>query len=238
MDLADIRKKAKARAVNGTEPSVPAAKAASRATASIQGAPAEPETASAVVAKAVPTPSPMPEIDPLDALFSCCPDENLATEENYLQTLRSGGEEESEAVCEWLSFTLGSEEYALDIAGVNEIIKLREVTDIPRVPDFILGIISLRGIIVPVYDLQRRLKLGVSELTAASRIIVCQHSERAVGLLVDTITQVVRLPVSQVEPPPAVFSGFDRDLLEGVGRIQGRMLVLLNLANVLNVEII
>lgn len=235
MDLADIRKKAKARSKTGAEASVATPKAASRASASIQGSPAEPEPAPAVVTRAVSTPS---AVDPLEALFSICPDGTLATEENYLQTLRSGDEEESEEVCEWLSFTLGSEEYALDIAGVNEIIKPREVTDIPRVPDFILGIISLRGIIVPVFDLRRRLKLGVSELTAASRIVVCQQGERAVGLLVDTITQVVRIPASQVEPPPAVFSGFDRDLLEGVGRIQGRMLVLLNLANVLNTEII
>lgn len=237
MDLADIRKKAKARAKTGAEQPLPAAKPASRATASVQGAPAETESSPAVMMKAVPAPMPMAVDDPLEALFNSCPDVALATEESYLQTLRSEEIEKDEDVFEWLSFTLGSEEYALDIAGVNEIIKPREVTDIPRVPEFIIGIISLRGIIVPVFDLSRRLKLGASELTAASRIIVCQQGERAVGLLVDTITQVVRIPASQVEPPPAVFSGLDRDLLEGVGRFQGRMLVLLNLANVLNAEI-
>jgi purine-binding chemotaxis protein CheW len=175
--------------------------------------------------------------DPLEALFNFRPDVALASEESYLQTLRAQDEEKAEVLCEWLTFRLGSEEYALDIAGVSEIIKLREITDIPRVPEFILGIISLRGIIVPIFDLKKRLKLGAGELTPASRIIVCQRGERSAGLLVDSITQVVRIPAGGVEPPPPVLSGVDRELLEGVGRIQGRMLILLDLANVLNAEL-
>jgi purine-binding chemotaxis protein CheW len=180
---------------------------------------------------------PLPHTDPLEALFSSCPDVALATEESYLQTLRSEDEQQSEKVYEWLSFPLGREEYALDIDGVSEIIKPREITDIPRVPEFILGVISLRGIIVPVFDLRKRLKLGAGEQTPASRIIVCQQGDRTAGLLVDSINQVVRMPVSSVEPPPAVFSGVDRELLAGVGRMQGRMLILLSLANVLNAEL-
>lgn len=234
MDLAEIRKKAKARSQAGGRQPAAEPRTGGRPNISIQGAPAEQETVPPVVSKAAPLPLSLTPDDPLEALFSSCTDMALATEETYLQTLRSQEEEKNEAVCEWLSFSLGSEEYALDIAGVNEIIKPREITDIPRVPEFILGIISLRGIIVPVFDLRKRLKLGISELTPASRIIVCQRGERATGLLVDSITQVVRIPASLVEPPPAVFSGFDRELLEGVGRIHGRMLILLNLDNVLN----
>jgi purine-binding chemotaxis protein CheW len=237
MDLAEIRKKAKARTKSGGQTPVAEAKPATRATFSIQGAPAEPVVVSPPV---LTTPAPSPPLyqdDPLEALFNSCPDVVLATEESYLQTLRAEDEQKSETVYEWLSFPLGREEYALDIEGVSEIIKPREITDIPRVPEFILGVISLRGIIVPVFDLRKRLKLGAGELTAASRIIVCQQGDRAAGLLVDSITQVVRMPVSSVEPPPAVFSGVDRELLAGVGRMQGRMLILLNLANVLNAEL-
>jgi purine-binding chemotaxis protein CheW len=236
MDLAEIRKKAKARPKSGGQLPSAAAKPALRAAVSIQGVPVEQETSPPVMPLSACQP-PLGNEDPLEALFNFRPDVALATEESYLQTLRAQDEEKAEVLCEWLTFRLGSEEYALDIAGVSEIIKLREITDIPRVPEFILGIISLRGIIVPIFDLKKRLKLGVGELTPASRIIVCQWGERSAGLLVDSITQVVRLPAGGVEPPPAVLSGVDRELLEGVGRIQGRMLILLDLSNVLNAEL-
>jgi purine-binding chemotaxis protein CheW len=236
MDLAEIRKKAKTRSKPAAPAPVKEMKAATRASASIQGAPASQEAAPPVAQKAVSSP-PQIQDDPLEALFRSCPEVVLATEESYLQTLLAQTDEQNADVCEWLSFSLGDEEYALDIDGVNEIIKPREITDIPRVPAFILGIVSLRGIIVPVFDLRTRLRLGAGELTPASRIVVCQRGDRIAGLLVDSITQVVRIPASSVEPPPAVFTGVDRELLAGVGRIQGRMLILLNLANVLNTEI-
>jgi purine-binding chemotaxis protein CheW len=236
MDLAEIRKKAKTRSKPEAPAPVKEKKAAARATVSIQGAPPGQETPPHVAQETVSSP-PATQEDPLEALFRSCPEVVLATEESYLQTLQAQTDEKNADVCEWLSFSLGNEEYALDIDGVNEIIKPREITDIPRVPAFILGIVSLRGIIVPVFDLRTRLKLGAGELTPASRIVVCQRGERIAGLLVDSITQVVRIPASSIEPPPAVFSGFDRELLAGVGRIQGRMLILLNLANVLNAEI-
>ncbi|HXV20760.1 MAG TPA: chemotaxis protein CheW [Desulfuromonadales bacterium] len=236
MDLAEIRKKAKTRPKSGGQASIAETKSSPRAVVSIQGAPAEQGSPPPVMPLSAIQPLPGHE-DPLEALFNFRPDVALASEESYLQTLRGQDEQKAEVLCEWLTFRLGSEEYALDIAGVSEIIKLREITDIPRVPEFILGIISLRGIIVPIFDLKKRLKLGVSELTPASRIIVCQWGERSAGLLVDSISQVVRIPAGGVESPPAVLSGVDRELLNGVGRIQGRMLILLDLANVLNAEL-
>ncbi len=137
---------------------------------------------------------------------------------------------------QWLTFSLAGEEYAIDIEAVNEIIKPREVTDIPRVPSFILGIISLRGIVVPIYDLARRLSLGDVDINQQSRVIVCQYEEMVVGLLVDNITQVVRIKEDKIEPPPAVLSGINRELVSGVGRHQGRMLILLQLQNLLSPE--
>jgi purine-binding chemotaxis protein CheW len=237
MDLAEIRKKAKTRPKTGGPASIAEAKPSPRAAVSIQGAPAGPGSSPPVMPLSALQTPPSHEEDPLEALFNFRPDVALASEESYLQNLRAQEEEKAEVLCEWLTFRLGSEEYALDIAGVSEIIKLREITDIPRVPEFILGIISLRGIIVPIFDLKKRLKLGVGELTPASRIIVCQWGERSAGLLVDSISQVVRIPAGGVEAPPGVLSGVDRELLKGVGRLQGRMLILLDLANVLNAEL-
>jgi len=147
-------------------------------------------------------------------------------------------QEKKDSYRQWLTFSLGAEEYAIDIESVNEIIKPRDVTDIPRVPGFVLGIISLRGIIVPIYDLARRLEFGEINVDSQSRIIVCQVEDKMVGLLVDGITQVVRIKENKIEPPPAVLTGLDREFVSGVGRFQGRMLILLQLKNVLNPEII
>lgn len=144
----------------------------------------------------------------------------------------------SEQDRQWLTFFLQEEEYAMDIETVNEIIKPREITDIPRVPGFILGIVSLRGIVVPVYDLARRLNLGQVDVGPQSRIIVCHHGDGLIGLLVDSIAQVVRLNERKIEVPPAILSGLDREFIAGIGRFQGRMLILLQLHNVLNPELV
>ena len=136
----------------------------------------------------------------------------------------------------WLAFSLGSEDYALDISMIREILKPREITEIPRVPEFLLGIISLRGNIIPIFDLKRRLGLGVTTIDQDSRIIVCQEGDRLAGLLIDRITQVTTIQDEGIEPPPAIFSGRDRALLDGVGRVQGNVLILLNIANVLTID--
>jgi purine-binding chemotaxis protein CheW len=161
----------------------------------------------------------------------------LGDEENYLQGLTDSNHE-NERIRQWLSFFLGEEEDALDITDIRELIKPREITEIPRSPVFILGIISLRGVIIPVFDLRQRLKLGAGEISPTSRIIVCQQGGKSAGLLVDSITQVVRIPEHAIEPPPAVLSGLDRDLVDAVGRHEERMLILLDLSCVMNAELI
>ncbi len=162
----------------------------------------------------------------------------LSDTENYMQALVAEDEVADSNIEQWLTFSLADEEYALSIDSVSEIIKPREVTDIPRVPDFICGIISLRGIIVPVFDLNKRLNLDSAEVSSSSRIIVCNDGDRLAGFMVDRINQVVNVPISKIEPPPTVLSGLDRDFVEGVGRVEDRMLILLHLSNVINAELI
>lgn len=254
MDLVEIRKKAgqkrKASIAIGTE-----ATPAEKTPPALAAKPEQPvkkvvPVEATVLAAEVPVPvvlssnpsaskkKPVVEIDPIEALFSFRGAGELATEEIYLQGLM-GKEKEAEALQkQWLTFTLGDEEYALDIESITEIIKPREVTDIPRVPEFVRGIISLRGIIVPIFDLKGRLKLGRVEVGTTARIIVCQAGERIAGFLVDSINQVVNIPLSRIEPPPTVLSGVDRDFVEGVGRVDGRMLILLHLTHVMNAELV
>jgi len=178
-----------------------------------------------------------PVADGVERLFAS-PFQMTSMQENALIDARREALVEPDRDRQWLTFFLGGEEYAMDIASVSEIIKPREITDIPRVPGFILGIISLRGIVVPVYDLALRLNLGTVDINQQSRIIVCQHEEGLVGLLVDSIAQVVRLNERKIEPPPAMLSGLDREFVSGIGRFQGRMLILLQLHNVLNPEMV
>lgn len=264
MDLVEIRKKANSKKQKpaGKKGQEPESKAAFSEPPPVdvpgadeaphqKTAKAAPDPAAAPKEKTVTQPEPVatadsdrksmrdePEVDPIDALFAYRLEDGLATTENYLQALVSGDEVVDSNIEQWLTFTLGDEEYALSIESVSEIIKPREVTDIPRVPDFISGIISLRGIIVPVFDLNRRLKLGTSEMSSSARIIVCQDKERLAGFIVDRINQVVNVPIANIEPPPSVLSGLDRDFVEGVGRVGGRMLILLHLSNVINAELV
>jgi purine-binding chemotaxis protein CheW len=243
MDLAEIRKKARrAKAEGRTAPPMPPEPSGK-----------DPGPRPTEVARP-PSPSPTPaetrvlerrrgEEDTtfderLEQLFAFSGDIDFASEESYQQGLTGDTGEEAEDLCQWLTFSLGAEEYALDIRQIKEIIKPRQVTEIPRVPEFILGVISLRGIIVPVFDLSRRLRLGSADLTASSRIVVCRAGERSAGLLVDRISQVIRIPVRSIEPPPVVLSGLDRELVAGVGRHQSRMLIQLYLPNVLNPELV
>jgi len=236
MDLADIRKKARAqKAEKDKSPQqiAPSAGTEGKKTSlpAIQGVPAPPRPPVELASSGGEG-----EVDPLEALFNYCPEIDLATEEAYAQGLAALSGDDREEIEQWLTFPVGSEEYALDIEHVSEIIKWREVEEIPRVPAFVLGIISLRGQIIPVFDLPGRLKLGSVEVSPASRIIVCQKGERSAGLLVDGINQVVKMPVRKTEPPPAILAGLDRELVKSVGRFQDRMIVMLNVDHVLDAE--
>lgn len=236
MDIAEIRRKAREKgpATDDGQPLPAAPAAAPEATAGAWTELPVPAAADshATLAESFRVDAPS---SGLDRLFAGAGGVQFATEEAYQTALAAQDAGEDSDLAQFLAFQLGPEEYALDITRISEIIKPREYTDIPRVPEFILGLISLRGVIVPVFDLRRRFRLGEPQLTSASRIIVCREGEVVAGLLVDSISQVIRLAADRIEPPPAVLSGVDRNLVEGVGRYQGRMIILLNLASVLDV---
>jgi purine-binding chemotaxis protein CheW len=243
MDIAEIRKKAKAQTEEDTSVADETSEQKSEEGASVGGGVTEP-TADVVhdsVESELVLDNPAQESADvsagLDQLFAATDEFALATDESYADLLKDQVETDDATTNQYLAFHLSEEEYALDIKRISEIIKVREFTDIPRAPDFILGIISLRGVVVPVYDLQRRLNLGVSEILPTSRIVVCQLDDVSVGFLVDSINQVVKLADNELEPPPGVLSGLDREMVSWIGRFQGRMVILLNLQSVLDVEV-
>jgi len=169
-----------------------------------------------------------------DGLKRFFPDLQFASEEDYIQGI-SGSEKGQEVeTVQWLTFLLGEEEYALSLDNVLELIKPRVYTDLPDVPEYVRGILSLRGEVVPVVDLRTRLRLGASEQGGYQRIVVCEGAEQSIGLLVDRITQVVRMPKGEIEQAPLVVKDGD-NYVAGVGRYHGRMLILLNPDEVLKI---
>ena len=138
---------------------------------------------------------------------------------------------------EFLCFRVSSEIYAVNIMEIKEIIKPREVTEIPRAPGFVSGVLSLRGIIIPVFNMRMRLGLSEGDLSGRERIIVVTKGEEFVGIVVDEVTQVVRIAVDTIEKPPAVLEGIDRDFVSGIGRFNGQMLILLNQEKILDLSV-
>ena len=146
-------------------------------------------------------------------------------------------QEEDAATEELLCFRVSTETYAMNIMEIKEIIKPREITEVPRVPAFVSGVLSLRGIIIPVFNMRKRLGLPALQTSSKERIIVIKRGEEFCGLLVDEVVQVVRIAVSSIEQPPAVLDGIDREFVTGIGRHDGKMLILLNLLNILDINL-
>lgn len=146
------------------------------------------------------------------------------------------GEDAGDTLVEYLAFRLGKEEYAVKVEHVREIIRLQKITDVPRAPGFVKGIISLRGVIIPVFDIKKRLGFEDSEGTRATRIVVVSEDGMPQGMIVDKVTGVVRFPEKGIEPPPAVIGGVEAEYIHGVGRLGDRLLILFNTGRVLAME--
>lgn len=130
-------------------------------------------------------------------------------------------------------FQLNDETYGVDIGHVQEIIRMQNITPIPRTPEFIEGVINLRGRIIPVIDLHKRFRLPQAELTSNTRIMVVEMGRVTVGMIVDSVSEVLRLPTANIEPPPSMISGIDVAYLKGVGKWEDRLIILLDLERVL-----
>ncbi len=132
-----------------------------------------------------------------------------------------------------VAFHLSDEVYGIDIAAIHEIIRLQEVTQVPRTSDDIEGIINLRGKIVPILNLRRRLGLPCNERTPKSRVIVVDVDQVTVGLEVDSVIGVLRLSENCIEQPNEMMGAIDADCVRGVGKTDENLVILLNLQYVL-----
>jgi purine-binding chemotaxis protein CheW len=135
------------------------------------------------------------------------------------------------------TFYLAREEYGVDVRLVQEIIRVSEITPVPRAPEFIKGVINLRGRIIPVVDLKRKLNLGEVEPSRQSRIVVVKLKDRLIGLLVDGASQVMKVPVSSIEQAPEEVVEIDANYIRGVAKLADRLIILMDLQKILSGEL-
>jgi purine-binding chemotaxis protein CheW len=135
-----------------------------------------------------------------------------------------------------VTFSIGEEEFGVDILQVQEIIRTMEITKVPRAPEFVEGVINLRGKVIPIVDLRRRFGLATRDHDKHTRIIVIEINQMIVGFVVDSVSEVLRIPSGTVEPPPPVVSGMESEYISGVGKLQDRLLILLDLNKLLSSE--
>lgn len=135
-------------------------------------------------------------------------------------------------ILQLVTFKLENEEFGVDILKVQEINKMMGITKIPNAPYFIEGVINLRGKIIPVVDLRKKLGFQSREYDKSTRIIVIELDGLVLGFIVDSVSEVLRVPANTIEPPPSIVSGIDSEYIEGVGKLDDRLLILLELRKV------
>ncbi len=130
-------------------------------------------------------------------------------------------------------FDLSTEAYGVDIGAVREIIRLQDITRVPRTPEFVEGVINLRGKVIPVVDLRKRFGLQTEDESKDNRIVVVNIGAQDIGVVVDAVTEVLRIATESVEPPASVITTADSEYLLGIAKLDSRLIILLDLEQVL-----
>jgi purine-binding chemotaxis protein CheW len=135
-----------------------------------------------------------------------------------------------------IGFTVGAEEYGLELLRVKEVIRMRQITWLPKAPSCVKGIINLRGDIIPIIDLRERFGMQPQEQTAMTRVVVVEVEGRPVGMVVDSASQVVRVPADQFDPPPDVLGEASRDFITAVAKLGDKLIIMIDAARILSGE--
>ncbi|MEK6725745.1 MAG: chemotaxis protein CheW [Deltaproteobacteria bacterium] len=145
----------------------------------------------------------------------------------------SDNEGAAEGEVDAIVFSLDNEDYGVDIRQVKEVIKVRDLTEVPKAPRYIMGVISLRGVVIPVMNLRGR--FGMPIKSSGERIIIVRDGTGLLGLLVDTVRHVVRVPEKSIEPAPSI-NTIDGEFIRGIGRHKGGMFILLDMQKMLELK--
>ncbi|WP_081859263.1 chemotaxis protein CheW [Desulfohalovibrio reitneri] len=133
-----------------------------------------------------------------------------------------------------VTFSIGDEEFGIDILKVQEIIRMVDITRVPKAPDFVEGVINLRGKVIPVIDLRKRFGMPGKDHDKNTRCVVVDICNMIVGFIVDSVSEVLRIPSDTIEPPPPVVAGIESEYINGVGKLEDRLLILLDLNKLLS----
>lgn len=139
-------------------------------------------------------------------------------------------------VLQLVTFRLGNEEFGVNIHDLQEIIRMMPITRVPNAPPFVEGVVNLRGQVIPIIELRRRIGMEASPHDKSTRIIVVQLGKKTVGFIVDAVGEVKRIPGRVVEPPPPIVAGIESEYISGVGKLEEQLLILLDLNRLLSEE--
>lgn len=141
----------------------------------------------------------------------------------------------SDVLLQLVTFNLLGEEFGLPILDVREIIRMTDITPVPHAPSFVEGVINLRGQILPIIDLRKRFDLEIKEMDESTRIIVVDVNHAQMGLIVDGVSEVLRIPADSVAPPPQIVSaGIGAEYIKGISHYNEMMIILIDLKKVFN----
>lgn len=133
-------------------------------------------------------------------------------------------------------FELAGENYGVDIVSVEGIIKMQEIIKLPKTPSFVEGVTNLRGSVIPIIDLRKRFGIENQEYTRDTRIVTVIQGNLRIGIIVDGVSEVLRIPESAIEATPAFVSSMDTQFITGIAKLEDRLITLLDLSMILSVE--
>ena len=142
----------------------------------------------------------------------------------------------NDPIVQWVTFRLDQESYGINVMQVQEVLRVTEIAPVPGAPDYVLGIINLRGNVVTVIDTRERLGLSSKEVDDSTRIVIIESDKQVVGILVDSVAEVVDLRMSEVESAPNVGNDESSKYIQGVATRNGELLILVDLNKLLTDE--
>lgn len=131
-----------------------------------------------------------------------------------------------------VSFQLGQEEFGIDILKVQEINRLVEITKVPQAPFYCEGIINLRGKVIPVINLRKKFELDDREWDKNTRILVCDVAGNVIGMIVDSVAEVLKIPHSTIEPTPDIVTSVNSDYISGIAKLEDKLLIFLDVSKI------
>lgn len=168
-------------------------------------------------------------------------EEIIRTDEEYVSASDpEGGISAAGDMVLYLTFSLGKDLFGIQVSEVREVIEYKQVFKIPRVPDFLKGVINLRGEVVPIIDLHSRFYNKLSEVTGTTSIVVVEldddNHKIPIGVIIDSVKAVTELYENSIESVPEIGSKIRSDFIEGIGKLDNQFVILLNVQNILNIE--